>query len=813
MVRLKKPEQIPATLPLVLSLGVVGQIGQVVLLRELITVFHGNELSMGIILGAWMMWVGTGSLLAGHRAGHRARTNRNIASSTSAISLIGTILPVLLPATIIAVRMLRSFFDVQPGAYLSIPDMTVSVFLVTAPTGLLLGSLFVLLARAWRIRDGMADERGAGKTYITEALGNAVGGVLFSLLLVNHLSSFHAVVIAGVVMALASLTAASRRGRLPLRIVLVLLVVSIPFLNRIDEWAYRRQWDHFSPDHQLLSVHHSRYGTITVAYREGQYSFYQSGNLVFSAGEAELEEQEAITSAHLAMTQHPRPRNVLLVGGGFRGVLRGILKHPVERVDYLELDPVLTDVARRHLPESRTAFMGGQNVRLHHGDGRLFIKSSSAGGDDTDQLYDLIIVDVPDPYTAVLNRYYTQEFFRETERRLHPEGVLVISTASAADLRGRALANRNATIYHTLKRVFDHVLPLGQRQLTLVAARAPGIISAEPPVLQSRFLERSVEGTSFSPFQFQMLLEEEPLRRLGWILRNHGRADSAHLEGPEPPPLLLPTIREQETMERDLPPVRERFFVNSDFRPIAYVHTLAYWSTLTRGSPGRILDVILRVRPWWMLPVIMALFPAAFLLRLYNKRRARETAVLVAVFTTGLSTMSLQIALLFAFQSFYGFVYEMVGLIMAAFMTGLALGAAASRRTVPDPGNILILRRVQLIIALWALLIGIALPRIGVVDAPPLIALLFVGLTLSAGFLNGFDFPLTTACYQRIRGNAERTTGIVYGLELFGACIGAIIAGLAVAPVLGIVACCMLAAAGNAASHGILVITGTESVS
>jgi hypothetical protein len=49
---------IPSHLPAVLSLGIVCQIGQIVLLRELLMVFHGNELSLGIILAAWMVWVG-----------------------------------------------------------------------------------------------------------------------------------------------------------------------------------------------------------------------------------------------------------------------------------------------------------------------------------------------------------------------------------------------------------------------------------------------------------------------------------------------------------------------------------------------------------------------------------------------------------------------------------------------------------------------------------------------------------------------------------------------------------------------------------
>jgi spermidine synthase len=44
-----------------LMLGVLSQVAQVALLRELLMVFHGNELSIGIIFSAWLAWVGIGS--------------------------------------------------------------------------------------------------------------------------------------------------------------------------------------------------------------------------------------------------------------------------------------------------------------------------------------------------------------------------------------------------------------------------------------------------------------------------------------------------------------------------------------------------------------------------------------------------------------------------------------------------------------------------------------------------------------------------------------------------------------------------------
>ena len=95
---------------------------------------------------------------------------------------------------------------------------------------------------------------------------------------------------------------------------------------------------------------------------------------------------------------------MLLVGGGVAGNLREILKHPVEAVTYVELDPLLIEAAqaicrRRTLPCCATRASG----------------SSRPMGDDmsttTEERFDVVILDLPEPITGALNRYYTSEFF------------------------------------------------------------------------------------------------------------------------------------------------------------------------------------------------------------------------------------------------------------------------------------------------------------------------------------------------------------------------------------------------------------------
>ncbi len=806
---------LPPHLLAVLMLGIVSQVGQVLFLRELLMVFHGNELSIGLILAAWLVWVGVGSRLGAILV---ERSNRSIFLFSCSVAGI----LIITPLTIFLMRTLRGFFDLPPGAYLSLFDMALSCFLLTAPVCLLIGAQFVILSKIWRESDRAEDTSGTGKTYVGEAFGNMLGGIIFTFVLVHYLNAFQNAVLVillmlgtAIFMNRKTVPAVLNRKDLQLPvlmgIILVLAAVLYPLLESLDRQAYRLQWQAYSPQHELVDTYQSKHGTIAVLKLEDQYSFFQSGHLVFSTAgpEAELvgmEEQEAVEFAHFALVQHESPGRVLLIGGGLRGVLPEIIKHPVEKVDYIELDEMLTAAAKPYVSEVTLSALSDPRVNLIHADGRLFLKAA-------EEKYDLIIVDSPDPATAVLNRYYTREFFTEAEKLLDPEGVLVTGAISTPDLRGRAVANRNATIYHTMNQVFSRVLPAGGHFIYYFATNSTGHISLDPHILAERYRERSIEAEGFSAHHFQTLLEDTQLRRINWVIRNHGRCSEAHLQGPEAVPLITPSIEEQKSGEKKLTPVEEHYFINTDFKPIGYFYTLMFWDELTRGDRVETFAWLLHVQPWWVLPLSILPLLASLVLIKMAKRRNKHSppvafAILFAVFTTGFSTMALQIALLFSFQSIYGFVYEMVGLIVALFMFGLASGAFLANRFIKRKAQLNLLAVVQLGIALLAVLIAIFLPVAAAVQSPPVIFALFSMLTFGAGLINGVDFPLSAACYMALKGKPEKTAGMVYGVELLGAFAGAVLASTAVIPVLGITTCAFLAAIANGTAFVVLFLCG-----
>lgn len=803
--------KMPIYLPAVLMLGVVSQVTQVILLRELLMVFHGNELSIGIILAAWLAWVGAGSGLGVLLALRSSNPLRLLALSAVGIFL-------LLPLTIWLIRGLRRFFAILPGAYLSLPDIIVSSLLILAPICLLLGVLFVLLSKLWREKEGAKGSSGARKVYLVEASGNMLGGLLFTFLLVHYLNAFQAGFISGILLLLAvSLLyrkPESTEQKLKYRrlkwLLPTLAVLSLPFLYSLDKQAHRLQWQSFMPQHQLVEARQSKHGTIAVVRRKDQYSFFQSGHLIFSTAGPKtstpgFEKQEAVHFAHLAMVQHPEPRRVLLIGGGLRGTLSEILRHSVEKIDYIELDSMLTAMARPYISPATSRALDDPRVQLVHADGRLFVRLA-------EKKYDMIIVDLPDPITAALNRFYTREFFREATGLLQPGGVFVIGTSSTPDLRGTAIANRNATIYHTLNSVFTRVLAAGEHFMFYFATNTPEHISLEPAELIRRHEKRGIQADGFSAQHFFTLLPESQLRRVNWIVSNHGRDRDAHLTGPGLVPVSVASVNEQERMKKELPPIVARYFVNTDLRPIAYYYTLMFWDDLTRPGAGETFRWLLRIQLWWIFLVLIIPVLAALFLRIFakdgGKREEVNFGVLYSAFVAGLSSMVMQIAMLFTFQSAYGFVFEMLGLIMALFMGGLALGTYLSHRKIGDRANLAVLGISQLISTLFAVATAFLLPQAAIMQSLSLLFVFFSALTFIAGLINGFIFALSVACYSPLGRQAEKTTGAIYGVELFGACLGAVVVGTAVAPILGIASSFLLAGIANATALLVLLITG-----
>ncbi|MCX8182304.1 MAG: polyamine aminopropyltransferase [Candidatus Methanomethyliaceae archaeon] len=147
---------------------------------------------------------------------------------------------------------------------------------------------------------------------------------------------------------------------------------------------------------------------------------------------------------HPAMIAHPRPEEVLIIGGGEGGTLREVLRHTAVRETVMvDIDIEVVESSKRYLPElSRGAFDDGR-VELVVGDGRRFVEGCRSR-------FDVVVVDVTDPLEGgPAQLLYTKEFYEGIKRILNEDGIVVTQATSVY-----YSAYCFATIYRTVESVF-----------------------------------------------------------------------------------------------------------------------------------------------------------------------------------------------------------------------------------------------------------------------------------------------------------------------------------------------------------------------
>jgi spermidine synthase len=145
---------------------------------------------------------------------------------------------------------------------------------------------------------------------------------------------------------------------------------------------------------------------------------------------------------HPAMASHPKPEEVLIVGGGDGGALREVLKYGVKKVWLVEIDGLVIEACRKHFPWLRPAF-ADERAELVVADGNVFIE-------ETDRKFDVILVDSSDPVgpSTVLHE---EAFYRKLKSRLKPGGIIA---AQAGSLMLHLESHAAKSVF--LRRMFRH---------------------------------------------------------------------------------------------------------------------------------------------------------------------------------------------------------------------------------------------------------------------------------------------------------------------------------------------------------------------
>jgi spermidine synthase len=302
-----------------------------------------------------------------------------------------------------------------------------SLYLIVVAIGVLVGLEIPLLMRILRHQVRFKDL--VAQVLTLDYIGALAASLLFPLLLMPKLGLVRTSLVFGLLnggvglwstFLLKPLLGTTFGPRLRSVVVLVLLGVGVAGAN----WFTLAVEEEIFTD-EIVYAKDSPYQRIVLTRGRGSFQLFLNGNLQFSSAD-EYRYHEALV--HPAFAVKPEARRVLVCGGGDGLAVREILKHPsVQEVVLVDLDPAVTDLASRMplLRELNGGSLLDPRVKVINADAMVWIAERK---DRT--LFDIAIVDFPDPNTYAVGKLFTTRFYKLLKHQLAPDGVAAIQCTS-----------------------------------------------------------------------------------------------------------------------------------------------------------------------------------------------------------------------------------------------------------------------------------------------------------------------------------------------------------------------------------------------
>jgi spermidine synthase len=733
--------------------GLSGIVAQVILMRELLVSYQGNEFTLGIILSNWLILVAIGSLIAG-------KTVEKVGNRMEVFVLCQLFFAIALPLTIYLSRIFRNVFLFTPGEGLGFGAIFYSSFLVLLPVALPQGVLFTYGCRLYS-HDTRKDVSSIGKVYVLESVGAIVGGVLITFFLIQYLNSFEIAFMISLTSAFISVfllwprpsfsKSAFQKSLWTLSILLC-FVFAYGLLpqtsNAIHQSSTHTQWKNLNVIHNENSI----YGNITVTKRGEQFTFFTNGVPLITTPVPDIASIEDFV--HFPMLFHEKPESVLILGGGAGGMIHEVLKYPVKRVDYVELDPLLLKLVQKFLTPLTQSELSDKKVKIHYTDGRFFVKR-------TRDRFDMILIGLPAPQELQTNRLFSSEFFSTAKEKMSPDGIIVFTLPGSLTYISPELRDLNGCILDTLKSVFRSVRIIPGDINLYLASNSNQLEKVTTGEIIKRFEVRKIQTSLFTKSYLEFRLHE---RWMKWFL---------------------------QSMER------KGIQINSDFRPIGVFLSLSYWNALF--SPY--LTGIFKWFEGFSLQIsiaFMTLFTLLMAIIFLKRPHLSRQSIPYVIFTTGLAGMIFNLAVIFTFQTFYGYLYHQIGLLIAIFMFGVALSSfLITQRLDRIKRDSFLLLKIEIVIILFSLLFpfvfSIPSQYLGKTAISFLIYVVFLIMSFLSGAWIGLQFPLATKIYLGTPAKGEtfgHTAGLLYGADLLGGFLGGFFGGILLLPILGLMESC-----------------------
>jgi spermidine synthase len=328
--------------------------------------------------------------------------------------------------------------------------------------------------------------------------GALLGGLLFAFIALPYLGLTYTPIILGSINFLVAAILYFKFKRL-LRAKLLLntgifvvpLILTALFIFAEPIVLYGEQHKYMD---RIIYREQSAHQRIVLTEWKDHYWLYLNGNEQFSSYDEERYHEPLVHPAMYSAASHQR---VLILGGGDGLAAREVFKHPeVKSITLVDIDPVMTRLGKEYpiLRELNNDSMRDPRMAIINTDAFNFLR-------DSGDIYDVIIIDLPDPKTRDLARLYSLPFYQLAFKHLAHGGILVTQATSPFFSRDAFLCifrtlqsvNRPALAFH------NHIPTLGEWAWILVS-NVPGSSASH--------LEEALSAQSFEQIPTRFLTTE-----------------------------------------------------------------------------------------------------------------------------------------------------------------------------------------------------------------------------------------------------------------------------------------------------------------
>lgn len=258
-------------------------------------------------------------------------------------------------------------------------------------------------------------------------IGGLLGSIAFPLLLLPKLGYFATSFLCGLLNIIAAILIMARFGdrvkhirryRIIAAFIVVLMVGGMIFSDNIslaiESGLYRDR---------IIFMEQTQYQKIVVTKHKDDVRLFIDGNCQFSTAD-EYRYHEALV--HVPMSELDNRSRVLILGGGDGLAVREVLKYgDVQKIDLVDLDSEMIRICstNENIASINQNSLNSDKLSIYNMDAYEYLENSN-------EKYDLIIVDLPDPNCESLNKLYSNIFYRMCKNSLKDSGVMVVQSTS-----------------------------------------------------------------------------------------------------------------------------------------------------------------------------------------------------------------------------------------------------------------------------------------------------------------------------------------------------------------------------------------------